>query len=45
MGDDKQLALFPRSFIYVHSEAVPVRAGTVVLCNETLDLGKVSREL
>lgn len=44
MGDYKQLALFPRAFVYAHSEAVPVRAGTVVLGNETLDLGKLSRE-
>lgn len=45
MGDYKQLALFPRAFIYAHSETVPVRAGTVVLRNETLDLGKLSREI
>lgn len=45
MGDYKQLALFSKVFIYIHSEAVLVRAGTVVLCNETLDLGKLSREL
>lgn len=44
MGDYKQLALFPRAFMYIRSEALPVRVGIVVLCNETLDLGKLSRE-